>query len=130
MKSFRLAQLEARQALNPVVVFLAPRRALFFFFCHAFLVHSFFCNGDDVALRPKWAAPRIEAGAVKSERVRVAWSSDLTTREGREQSPGSVVFYMGPIRGLILTSLHRLAVRTSRCGRDNPGSNPGVDISS
>jgi hypothetical protein len=25
-------------------------------------------------------------------------------------------------------SLHRLAVRTSRCGRDNPGSNPGVDI--
>ena len=23
---------------------------------------------------------------------------------------------------------HRLVVRTSRCGRDNPGSNPGVDI--
>ena len=22
----------------------------------------------------------------------------------------------------------RLAVRTSRCGRDNPGSNPGLDI--
>ena len=25
--------------------------------------------------------------------------------------------------------LHRLVVRTSRCGRDNPGSTPGVDIS-
>ena len=24
--------------------------------------------------------------------------------------------------------LHRLVVRTSRCGRDNPGSNPGEDI--
>ena len=24
--------------------------------------------------------------------------------------------------------LFRLAVRTSRCGRDNPGSNPGRDI--
>ena len=24
-------------------------------------------------------------------------------------------------------SLFRLAVRTSRCGRDNPGSNPGRD---
>ena len=23
---------------------------------------------------------------------------------------------------------HRLVVRTSRCGRDNPGSTPGVDI--
>ena len=23
--------------------------------------------------------------------------------------------------------LHRLVVRTSRCGRDNPGSTPGVD---
>ena len=23
---------------------------------------------------------------------------------------------------------HRLVVRTSRCGRDNPGSNPGVDM--
>ena len=29
-----------------------------------------------------------------------------------------VVFIHGP---------HRLVVRTSRCGRDNPGSNPGVD---
>ena len=26
--------------------------------------------------------------------------------------------------------LHRLVVRTSRCGRDNPGSTPGVDIRS
>ena len=26
------------------------------------------------------------------------------------------------------TRLFRLAVRTSRCGRDNPGSNPGRDI--
>ena len=25
---------------------------------------------------------------------------------------------------------HRLVVRTSRCGRDNPGSNPGVDMTS
>jgi hypothetical protein len=25
-------------------------------------------------------------------------------------------------------SPHRLVVRTSRCGRDNPGSTPGVDI--
>ena len=25
------------------------------------------------------------------------------------------------------TCLHRLVVRTSRCGRDNPGSNPGRD---
>ena len=25
---------------------------------------------------------------------------------------------------------HRLVVRTSRCGRDNPGSNPGVDRAS
>ena len=25
------------------------------------------------------------------------------------------------------SSPHRLVVRTSRCGRDNPGSNPGVD---
>ena len=24
--------------------------------------------------------------------------------------------------------LHRLVVRTSRCGRDNPGSTPGVDM--
>lgn len=27
-----------------------------------------------------------------------------------------------------LFSLDRLVVRTSRCGRDNPGSNPGLDI--
>ena len=27
----------------------------------------------------------------------------------------------------ILEGLLRLAVRTSRCGRDNPGSNPGED---
>ena len=27
------------------------------------------------------------------------------------------------------TCPHRLVVRTSRCGRDNPGSNPGVDSS-
>ena len=26
------------------------------------------------------------------------------------------------------TRLHRLVVRTSRCGRDNPGSTPGVVI--
>ena len=26
-----------------------------------------------------------------------------------------------------IKSLFRLAVRTSRCGRDNPGSNPGRD---
>ena len=29
---------------------------------------------------------------------------------------------------LTLHCLHRLVVRTSRCGRDNPGSTPGVDI--
>ena len=27
----------------------------------------------------------------------------------------------------LISSPHRLVVRTSRCGRDNPGSNPGVD---
>ena len=29
---------------------------------------------------------------------------------------------------MTLHCLHRLVVRTSRCGRDNPGSTPGVDI--
>ena len=28
----------------------------------------------------------------------------------------------------VIESPHRLVVRTSRCGRDNPGSTPGVDI--
>ena len=28
----------------------------------------------------------------------------------------------------VTRSPHRLVVRTSRCGRDNPGSTPGVDI--
>ena len=27
----------------------------------------------------------------------------------------------------VIQSPHRLVVRTSRCGRDNPGSTPGVD---
>ena len=36
---------------------------------------------------------------------------------------------MNPFGELLeLKSLFRLAVRTSRCGRDNPGSNPGRDI--
>ena len=30
--------------------------------------------------------------------------------------------------GVKLSSPHRLVVRTSRCGRDNPGSTPGEDI--
>ena len=30
-------------------------------------------------------------------------------------------------RSCSTSSPHRLVVRTSRCGRDNPGSNPGVD---
>ena len=29
---------------------------------------------------------------------------------------------------MVILCLFRLAVRTSRCGRDNPGSNPGRDI--
>ena len=30
---------------------------------------------------------------------------------------------------MVILCLFRLAVRTSRCGRDNPGSNPGRDTS-
>ena len=33
-------------------------------------------------------------------------------------------------KNIFLKCLFRLAVRTSRCGRDNPGSNPGRDTSS
>ena len=41
-------------------------------------------------------------------------------------TPGSMLYK--PCRVCSASCLHRLAVRTSRCGRDNPGSNPGVDI--
>ena len=56
----------------------------------------------------------------------------------QDPSPASVCFSAKPTttRGVAAVdigqlkgsqSLHRLVVRTSRCGRDNPGSNPGVD---
>ena len=43
-------------------------------------------------------------------------------RERRERSSENWIRQAEDVR------LHRLAVRTSRCGRDDPGSNPGVDI--
>ena len=54
----------------------------------------------------------------------------------RGSNPLAVVIVFGWLFALawwcekFLSSLRlfRLAVRTSRCGRDNPGSNPGRDI--
>ena len=54
---------------------------------------------------------------------------------GNEGSAHFVQFWLGCIRYARYVSVstfcmgpHRLVVRTSRCGRDNPGSTPGVDI--
>ena len=40
----------------------------------------------------------------------------------------SAAIASGPLHHHWSHCLHRLVVRTSRCGRDNPGSTPGVDI--
>ena len=81
-----------------------------------------------------------------SERLR-SWSRKPMGSARAGSNPVAVAFFFRLPRNLVYRSelrasgvdqaaplvvsndcLHRLAVRTSRCGRDNPGSNPGVDI--
>ena len=73
-----------------------------------------------------WVPYRPRLVNVKSELLGVAWSSGVTTREYREQSPVSVLVRVLRICDVGAKCLHRLAFRTSRRGRDNQGSNPGV----
>ena len=69
-----------------------------------------------------------------------AWAGCLWAMGPKRPGPSSVTATRGMVQvGNLLASTsiqrfcdlespHRLVVRTSRCGRDNPGSTPGVDI--
>ena len=96
----RLAQSVERKALNLVVVGSSPTVGDFDL--------VLLCRGADTTIIRVWvgtAPHRFVCGAL--QRGCSGYRSNCQA---------------------VLVRLHRLAVRTSRCGRDDPGSNPGVDI--
>ena len=68
-------------------------------------------------------AKGVLAGAARQRRVCMRFS-----RGHWPQCPGTLVSDNVITCGAsLISSPHRRVVRTSRCGRDNPGSNPGAD---
>ena len=95
------------------------------------------CEGT--ARYPCWSAPRRwEWGGCPVLSAKQSCTTGLrgtTTcacpppqRAGQHRAASTELGSCSFCRTSFFLSPHRLVVRTSRCGRDNPGSNPGSDI--
>ena len=97
-------------------------------------------DGSAKALRATRVGPRPGVGSgaavrscLRSRVARLAFvapphvHAPPPQRAGQHRAASTELGSCSFCRTSFFLSPHRLVVRTSRCGRDNPGSNPGVD---